>query len=86
MIVKEGQHFCEGCSCFVEEASSRPRCLVYFPEGQKLRIRLGHCPAATIPKAEEGNRYGKWADWREDKPKPIKSKKRMGQQKGGTHA
>jgi len=81
MISTEGQHFCEGCKSF-----KNPGCSVYFPEGQVLRIRLGHCPAAMIPKVEEGNRFGMWAHWREDKPKPVKAKKRVGQKKGSSYA
>ena len=45
-------------------------CVVFYPEGQRLRQRLGYCPITEV-----------YADWRDDKPKVKKQKVRIGQQK-----
>ena len=58
-------HICIGCEKLVDGI-----CSVYNPEGMTYRNLMGYCPVVD-----------KYADWREDKPKEVKTKVRVGQQK-----
>lgn len=64
----ENENICEGCEKAIESG-----CSVYSPEGQAYRNRMGYCPAVSM---------GRYASWREDKPKDVKKKARVGQKKG----
>lgn len=59
-------HLCFEC----DKLNEHEMCAVYGWGGMSFRNRMGYCPVAE-----------KYADWREDKPKEIKKKVRIGQQK-----
>lgn len=62
----KGDNVCKNCY----KLNDKGNCTAYRPEGMVRWQKMGNCPLS-----------GRWADWREDKPKEIIKKRRVGQGK-----
>lgn len=62
----KGDYVCEDC----RKLDENEHCTAYTRAGQARWERMGHCPLVN-----------RWAEWREDKPKPVLVRRRVGQQK-----